>query len=192
VKLSHMVVGSAVAVSLVGGGLMASPVAAQDDCVAIYGGEVLNETVIDLSANAGTAISDASAGSNNAATTGGGNADALDVASAGNGGVASAAADGGAIIVGDINSGGNAGNAISVGDTVCAEAVAEYVPEEKKPAAVAVEVAPVAAAPAAAAPVGAAVVALPDTGVGIADASALFALITSAGAAAASLGLRRR
>jgi hypothetical protein len=185
-----MVVGSAVAVSLVGGGLMASPVAAQDDCVAIYGGEVLNETVIDLSANAGTAISDASAGSNNAATTGGGNADALDVASAGNGGVASAAADGGAIIVGDINSGGNAGNAISVGDTVCAEAVAEYVPEEKKPAAV--EVAPVAAAPAAAAPVGAAVVALPDTGVGIADASALFALITSAGAAAASLGLRRR
>jgi hypothetical protein len=36
------------------------------------------------------------------------------------------------------------------------------------------------------------VVALPDTGVGIGDASALFALITSAGAAAASLGLRRR
>ena len=37
-----------------------------------------------------------------------------------------------------------------------------------------------------------AVVALPDTGVGIGDASALFALISSAGAAAASLGLRRR
>jgi LPXTG-motif cell wall-anchored protein len=36
------------------------------------------------------------------------------------------------------------------------------------------------------------VVALPDTGVGIGDPSALFALITSAGAAAASLGLRRR
>jgi LPXTG-motif cell wall-anchored protein len=35
-------------------------------------------------------------------------------------------------------------------------------------------------------------VALPDTGVGIGDASALFALISSAGAAAASLGLRRR
>ncbi len=185
-KLSRMVMGSAVAVSLVGGSLMATPVAAQDDCVAIYGGDVLNETVIDLNANAGTAISDASAGSNNAATTGGGNGlDALDVASAGNGGVASAAANGGAISVGDINSGGNAGNAISVGDTHCAEAVAEFVPEEvkeeKAPAPVAEE-----------APVGAAVVALPDTGVGIGDVSALFALISSAGAAAASLGLRRR
>ena len=184
-KLSRMVMGSAVAVSLVGGSLMAAPVAAQDDCVAIYGGDVLNETVIDLNANAGTAISDASAGSNNAATTGGGNGlDALDVASAGNGGVATAAANGGAISVGDINSGGNAGNAISVGDTQCAEAVAEFVPEEVKKEE--------KAAPAAEAPVGAAVVALPDTGVGIGDVSALFALISSAGAAAASLGLRRR
>ena len=181
-KLSRMVMGSAVAVSLVGGSLMAAPVAAQDDCVAIYGGDVLNETVIDLNANAGTAISDASAGSNNAATTGGGNGlDALDIASAGNGGVATAAANGGAISVGDINSGGNAGNAISVGDTRCA--VAEFVPEEAKKE---------EKAPAAEAPVGAAVVALPDTGVGIGDVSALFALITSAGAAAASLGLRRR
>jgi len=180
--------GSAVAVSLVGGSLMATPVAAQDDCVAVSGGQVLNETVIDLNANAGTAISDASAGSNNAATTGGGNGlDALDVASAGNGGVASAAANGGAISVGDINSGGNVGNAISVGDTHCAEAVAEFVPEEVKE-----EKAPAPAAEEA--PVGAAevVVALPDTGVGIGDVSALFALISSAGAAAASLGLRRR
>jgi hypothetical protein len=142
----------------------------------------LNETVIDLNANAGTAISDASAGSNNAAITGGGNGlEGLDVASAGNGGVATAAANGGAISVGDINSGGNVGNAISVGDTHCA--VAEFVPEEVKE-----EKAPAAEAPAA----GAAVVALPDTGVGIGDVSALFALMTSAGAAAASLGLRRR
>ena len=43
-----------------------------DPRVTIYGGDVWNETVIDLNANAGTAISDASAGSNNAATTGGG------------------------------------------------------------------------------------------------------------------------
>src|SRR3712207_9251191 len=62
-----MVLGSAVAVSLVGGGLMASPAAAQDECgVAIYGGVVLNETVIDLNANGGTAISDASGGLYNA------------------------------------------------------------------------------------------------------------------------------
>ena len=123
-KLSRVVLGSAVAVSLVGGGLMATPVAAQDDCgVTISGGEVFNETVIDLNANAGTAISDASAGSNNTALTGGGgNGDAtsvLDVASAGNGGVATAAANGGAISTGNINSGGNVGNAISVGNTTC-------------------------------------------------------------------------
>jgi hypothetical protein len=41
-----------------------------------------------------------------------------DVASAGNGGVATSSANGGAVAVGDINSGGNAGNAIGVGDTV--------------------------------------------------------------------------
>jgi len=187
VKLSRMVVGSAVAVSLVGGSLMAMPAAAQDDCVAIYGGDVFNETVIDLNANAGTAISDASAGSNNLATTTGGGVDgSVDIASAGNGGVATAAANGGAISTGDINSGGNVGNAISVGDTWCAEAVGDYVPEDKKVVDVVYE-APVK-------DVGGdkVVVALPDTGVGIGDVSALFALISSAGAAAASLGLRRR
>jgi hypothetical protein len=40
-----------------------------------------------------------------------------DIASAGNGGVATSAANGGAVSVGDVNSGGNAGNAIGVGDT---------------------------------------------------------------------------
>ena len=45
-----------------------------------------------------------------------------DTASSGNGGVANSAANGGAVSIGDINSGGNAGNAISVGDTVCAGA----------------------------------------------------------------------
>ena len=42
---------------------------------------------------------------------------AQDIASAGNGGVATASANGGAVSVGDINSGGNACNAIGVGDT---------------------------------------------------------------------------
>jgi hypothetical protein len=167
---------------LVAGGVMATPVAADECGVAIYGGDVWNETVIDLNANAGTAISDASAGSNNAATTnGGGDGDAtsvIDIASAGNGGVATAAANGGAISTGNINSGGNVGNAISVGDTTCYPVYEDvkYDVDDKKVYDDAVG----------------AVVALPDTGVGIGDASALFALISSAGAAAASLGLRRR
>lgn len=46
-----------------------------------------------------------------------------DVASAGNGGVATSSANGGAVSVGDINSGGNAGNAVGVGDTVGTVAV---------------------------------------------------------------------
>jgi hypothetical protein len=40
-----------------------------------------------------------------------------DIASAGNGGVATAAGNGGAVAAGDINSGGNVGSAIAVGDT---------------------------------------------------------------------------
>ena len=40
-----------------------------------------------------------------------------DVASAGNGGVATSSANGGAVAIGDVNSGGNAGSAIGVGDT---------------------------------------------------------------------------
>jgi hypothetical protein len=43
--------------------------------------------------------------------------DNIDVASAGNGGVATSSASGGAVSIGDVNSGGNAGNAIGVGDT---------------------------------------------------------------------------
>ena len=177
-KLSGIALGSAVAVSLVGGSLLATPVAANECGVFISGGTVLNETVIDLSADAGTAISDASGGWNNAATTGGGgggDGEVLNTASAGNGGVATASASGGAISLGDVNSGGNVGNAIAVGDTHCAPVAAkEHAPKAEKAA------------------VGAEVVALPDTGVGIGDMSGLFALLASAGAAAASLGLRRR
>lgn len=43
--------------------------------------------------------------------------DSVDVASAGNGGVATASADGGAVSIGNINSGGNVCNAIGIGDT---------------------------------------------------------------------------
>ena len=48
---------------------------------------------------------------------GGGDAGTGDIASAGNGGVATSSASGGAVSIGDVNSGGNAGNAIGVGDT---------------------------------------------------------------------------
>jgi hypothetical protein len=182
VKMSRLVMGSAVAVSLVGAGLLATPASAQDECgVAIYGGDVMNETVIDISANAGTSISDSSAGSNNLATTGGGGGgegEVTNVASAGNGGVATSAANGGAVSTGDINSGGNAGNAISVGDTYCDVAPYYEEPvyeEEYYEEAVYEEV-----------------VALPDTGVGAGEINGIFAVLASAGAAAASFGLRRR
>ncbi len=178
-KVSRLVLGSAVAVSLVGAGFMSTPASAQDDCVAIYGGDVLNETVIDLNANAGTAISDASAGSNNAATTSRGSVDgSINTASAGNGGVATAAANGGAISTGNINSGGNVGNAVSVGNTYCAD-VAPYE-------------APVYEAPVYEAAANDYVVALPATGVGVGEVGSLFAVLASASAAVASLGLRRR
>jgi hypothetical protein len=146
--------------------------------VQITGGTITNETVIDISANAGTSISDASGGFNNVATTGGGSgAGGVDVASAGNGGVATSSANGGAVSMENINSGGNVGNAITVGDTACAPYTPPAAPEKpgKEPAPEKV------------------VVALPDTGVGsFGDPSALLALIASAGAAAGSLGLRRR
>jgi hypothetical protein len=136
-----------------------------DLCVAVSGGTVQNATVVDVVADGGTSIADASGGRGNLAITadggnerdrnngngnnkndngnrnGNGNrnnnrndwsAESLDVlelrllqtdtASAGNAGVATASADGGAVSIGDINSGGNVGNAISIGDTVCAGA----------------------------------------------------------------------
>jgi hypothetical protein len=43
--------------------------------------------------------------------------DGDDIASAGNGGVATASGNGGAVSAGDINSGGNVGSAIAVGNT---------------------------------------------------------------------------
>ena len=187
--LSRLALGSAVLLSLVGGSLLATPDAAaqcvvgydnkgnpiEGPAVMITGGTVTNETVIDISADAGTSISDASGGSNNLATTGGGS-DGIDTASSGNGGVATSSANGGAVSIKDINSGGNVGNAISVGDTACAPYSPPAAPDE-----------PVYDAPAEV------VVSLPATGVGgFGDVSALISLLASAGAAAGALGLRRR
>ena len=175
-KLSRIALGSAVTLSLVGGSLLAAPgtsaqcVDANGDpapAVMISGGTVTNETVIDITADAGTSISDASGGSNNLATTSGGG-EGVNTGSAGNGG---------AISTGNINSGGNVGNAIDVGNTACAP----WAPEE-----------PVYDEPVYDEPVYEEVVSLPATGVGGVDASAIFALVSAAGAAAASFGLRRR
>jgi len=47
----------------------------------------------------------------------GGDGGTGDIASAGNGGVATASANGGAVSIGDINSGGNVCNAIGIGNT---------------------------------------------------------------------------
>jgi hypothetical protein len=178
VKLSHIALGSAIALSVVGSGILVSPASAQDDCVTISGGNIVNQTSIDINANAGTAISDASAGSNNTAQTGGRNL-GVDTASAGNGGVATSSANGGAISTGNINSGGNVGNAVSVGNTYCAAPVANA----EAPKAEKAEKAGKAEA---------AVVSLPSTGVGVGELNGLLALLASAGAAAASFGLRRR
>ena len=49
-----------------------------------------------------------------------------DAASAGNGGIAGVSADGGIVVIDEINSGGNQGNTIEVGD-ICAAPV--FVPE---------------------------------------------------------------
>ena len=58
----------------------------------------------------------------------GGDEGETDVASAGNGGVATASANGGAVGIGDVNSGGNAGNAIGVGDTWAARSLSTAAP----------------------------------------------------------------
>jgi hypothetical protein len=47
----------------------------------------------------------------------GGDEEFIDIASAGNAGVATASASGGAVSIGNINSGGNTGCAIGIGDT---------------------------------------------------------------------------
>jgi hypothetical protein len=85
--------------------------------VAVDGGTVSNETTIDISADGGTAVSSADGGDGNAAAggPGGANGNGGDAA-AGNGGTAVSDANGGAISIGDVNSGGNSGNTIIVGN----------------------------------------------------------------------------
>jgi hypothetical protein len=53
-----------------------------------------------------------------------------DTASAGNGGIAGASADGGIVVINEINSGGNQGNTIEVGDICAGPAAPVYVPEK--------------------------------------------------------------
>ena len=96
---------------------------AQDDDVAAAG-------------NGGTAIADASGGDNNVAVNGsaGNGGSTSTTGSAGNGGAANASANGGAVSLGDVNSGGNSGNVISVGDTVAGPGPAPApVPVPEKP-----------------------------------------------------------
>ncbi|MCC2630052.1 MAG: hypothetical protein K0S14_3702, partial [Thermomicrobiales bacterium] len=121
------------------------------ECGPVYidGGNVENSTNIDIDAGGGTAIGDASGGSGNLAAVSGGDdsggnggrgglrgliqsryglgggGNGGDVASAGNGGIAGASADGGIVVINEINSGGNQGNTIEVGD-ICVAPV--YVP----------------------------------------------------------------
>jgi len=139
-------------------GADAAPGGSNDRCVGVSGGTVQNATVLDVVADGGTAIGDASGGSGNLAAeaesdrnrnnhNGNNNhrnnnnhnnrhnwsAESLpsleqrllqtDTASSGNGGVVTVSADGGAVSIQDVNSGGNAGNAISIGDTACPGAV---------------------------------------------------------------------
>ncbi|HET7094834.1 MAG TPA: hypothetical protein VFI22_15185 [Thermomicrobiales bacterium] len=183
-KVARAAAAFGVTAGLVGGSLLLTPAAsAANDkdasCgVQISGGTISNNTGIGLSANGGTSIADASGGGNNVAVPGG----LGSVASAGNGGVSNAAANGGAISMGDVNSGGNAGNAISVGNTNCAAAPAK--PEApKKPEA--------PAKPGKAAPV----VELPATGVGefgMDLSAALGSMAAAAAMVAGGLNLRRR
>ena len=116
--------------------------------ISIDGGDVDNSTNINIDAGGGTAIGDASGGSGNLAAAsgndgGGGNGgggplrDLIhsryglggggngDTASAGNGGIAHASADGGLVVINEINSGGNQGNTIDVGD-ICAGPAAPF------------------------------------------------------------------
>jgi hypothetical protein len=117
----------------------------------INGGTVDNSTNLNIDASGGTAIADASGGSDNLAmTSGNGNDDKVrapirsmyglgggrgnnggggNVASAGNGGQAGSSANGGIVVIDEINSGGNEGNTINV-ESICGGGEAPvYVPE---------------------------------------------------------------
>jgi hypothetical protein len=143
--------GNTIGVGDIGGG-------AYGECSAgpvyIDGGDVNNSTNIDIDASGGTAIGDASGGSGNLAAAtgnddgggrglggpirsryglgarGNGGGSGGDVASAGNGGIAGVTANGGIVVIDEINSGGNQGNTIEVGDICAAPAAPVYVPDK--------------------------------------------------------------
>jgi len=169
--------------TLVGGSLaFSAPTLAQgDECgVTISGGSVSNSTTIDLNADGGTAISDASGGDDNVAFLDDTTDDFDQIAAAGNAGTAESAANGGAISVGNVNSGGNSGNTIEVGNTLCA-------PAEKKPAPAPAPDKKPAPAPKPGPAPKAPVAALPSTGVGVAgDMNVAFIALALVGAVAAA------
>jgi hypothetical protein len=139
--------GNTISVGNIGGGAFGECVAGP---IYIDGGTVDNSTNIDIDAGGGTAIADASGGSDNLAAVsgngreddrvrapirsryglgarGGGGGFGGDTASAGNGGIAGSSADGGIVVIEEINSGGNQGNTIEVGD-ICAGPAPVYAP----------------------------------------------------------------
>jgi len=109
-----------VALMLLGVASMA-PAASATSCyqpasIAVNGGQVSNQTTVRLSADGGTATTNANGGNTNTATGGAGGAGGNGGnAAAGNAGTATAQANGGTITTGNINSGGNEGNVITVG-----------------------------------------------------------------------------
>jgi hypothetical protein len=80
-----------------------------DAVLIIDTGDITNTTSIDISADGGTALADASGGNQNLVTGG------LRGGAAGNGGSADAAANGGSVNVGAMITGNNRGNTITVG-----------------------------------------------------------------------------
>jgi hypothetical protein len=120
VKIARFAVVSATALALVAGsyGLAGAEgkgeAAPEMPAVVITGGTISNTTDINIGANAGSGVADASGGSNNIGTAGGGG---VSTALAGNGGSADASANGGAVSMGSVSSGSNSGNAIIVGNT---------------------------------------------------------------------------
>jgi len=188
-------VGSAIAVGDTFGGYDGCGLQNAVGGVFIDGSEVTNQTIISVSADGGTAIADASGGDGNFASTGGnaGNGGSI-TSSAGNGGVANASANGGVISLGDINSGGNAGNAIGVGDTVAGPGPICCAPPPYKPIPVYPGKPGQAPAPGTMSPGKVVIVtALPSTGSGMEIGSGGEAVaLTALAAGLASIAMRRR
>ncbi len=82
-----------------------------DAVLILDAGDITNSTTIDISADGGTAIADASGGNGNLGVTGG-----LGDAAAGNGGNADATANGGRIMTSAMITGNNRGHVINVGN----------------------------------------------------------------------------